>query len=264
MIIAKNMIHSTYSLLALLTEPSRSPSAFSQFVASYSQPLRSSHHSIVTRHMTSAYSGEPGDGTDGLEKIDYLPIQTIIKSGLIEVTPFQQEDWDVGMEHMNLIIREGQAWPFEEEFQTVDEYRGYFLSHAAFVVRALQPGIDVNGDEYSSGEVMGCFYVKPNFPGRCSHICNGGFITVPRFRRMGVAKVMGKSFLKLARDLGYRSSYFNLVFESNVASVRLWESLGFERVAVLKDAAQLKGVDGLDTAFGYRYDLTQLSHDFKV
>ena len=24
--------------------------------------------------------------------------------------------------------------------------------------------------------VAGCFYVKPNFPGRCSHVCNGGFI----------------------------------------------------------------------------------------
>lgn len=263
MIIA-NMIRSTFSITTLLTEPSRLPSAFSQVSTTYSQRIRISHQSIIARSMTSAYSGEPGDGTDGLEKIGYLPIQTIIKSGLVEVAPFQQEDWVVGMELMNLIIREGQAWPFEEEFQSMDEYRGYFLSHAAFVVRALQPGIDINGDGYSSGEVMGCFYVKPNFPGRCSHICNGGFITTPRFRRMGVAKVMGKSFLKLARDLGYLSSYFNLVFESNVASVRLWESLGFERVAVLKDAAQLKGVDGLDTAFGYRYDLTELSHDFEV
>ena len=24
--------------------------------------------------------------------------------------------------------------------------------------------------------VAGCFYVKPNFPGRCSHVANGGFI----------------------------------------------------------------------------------------
>lgn len=201
---------------------------------------------------------------DGLENIDYLPIRTTVKCGLVEVGPFQSEDWDIGMDLMNLIIREGKAWPFEQEFQTVDEYRGYFLSHAAFVVRALEDGIDVNGDRYSTGEVMGCFYVKPNFPGRCSHICNGGFITSPRFRRMGVAKTMGRSFLKLARDLGYRSSYFNLVFESNVASIRLWESLGFERVAELEDAAKLEGVDGLDTAYGYRYDLTKLAPDYEV
>ena len=41
--------------------------------------------------------------------------------------------------------------------------QGYFLSHAAFVVR-----------DVASGAVLGAFYVKPNFPGRCSHICNGG------------------------------------------------------------------------------------------
>ena len=69
---------------------------------------------------------------------------------------------------------------------------------------------------------------------------------------------MGKVFLNVARDLGYRSAYFNLVFQSNQASIRLWESLGFERVAVLENAADLKGVPGLDTAYGYRYDLDQL------
>lgn len=53
--------------------------------------------------------------------------------------------------------------------------------------------------------------VKPNFPGRCSHICNGGFITRLDSRDRGVGTVMGLSFLRLARDLGYRASYFNLV-----------------------------------------------------
>lgn len=60
-------------------------------------------------------------------------------------------------------------------------------------------------------QVWGVFYIKPNFPGRCSHVCNGGFITDPRRRRRGVAKVMGYAFLRLARDLGYVASYFNLV-----------------------------------------------------
>ena len=81
---------------------------------------------------------------------------------------------------------------------------------------------------------------------------------------MGVANVMGRAFLKIAHDLGYKSSYFNLVFKSNVASVRLWESLGFERVAVLENAADLIAVDGLDTAYGYRFDLESLPHDYTL
>lgn len=65
----------------------------------------------------------------------------------------------------------------------------------------------------ASGDVRvwGAFYIKPNFPGRCSHVCNGGFITDTRRRRRGVARLMGQAFLRLAKDLGYKASYFNLV-----------------------------------------------------
>jgi len=58
-------------------------------------------------------------------------------------------------------------------------------------------------------------------------------------------------------------SYFNLVFKSNVGSVKLWESLGFQRVATLENAARLEGLPRgeLDTAYGYRYDLDKLPGD---
>jgi len=38
----------------------------------------------------------------------------------------------------------------------------------------------------------------------------------------------------------------------------MWESLGFEGVAVLENTADLEGVDGLDTACGYRYNLEEV------
>lgn len=65
--------------------------------------------------------------------------------------------------------------------------------------------------EEGRAAVWGAFYIKPNFPGRCSHVCNGGFITDPCRRRRGVARLMGHAFLRLAKDLGYKASYFNLV-----------------------------------------------------
>lgn len=164
---------------------------------------------------------------------------------------------------MNDIINEGRTWPFDKQFADETAYRGYFLSHDAFVVRALDPGLDSNHATSAEGDVLGAFYVKPNFPGRCSHVCNGGFITDPRFRQRGVGRLMGVAFLALARDLGYSASYFNLVFESNKASLALWESLGFERVATLPQAARLEGVQGLDTAYGYHYNLAELPEDFE-
>jgi hypothetical protein len=46
--------------------------------------------------------------------------------------------------------------------------------------------------------------------------------------RVGVVRSMGDCivcFLRLGRDLGYKLSYFNLVFESNPESYRLWDGL---------------------------------------
>ena len=217
--------------------------------------------------MTTAYTGEAGDGKKGLSGIPYLPYNTKLPDGTsVQVAPFLESEWQAGMDLMNLIIREGRSWPFDQEFETVDSYRSYFLSHAAFVVRTCNDSGNDDDESTHKGvtDVMGCFYIKPNYPGRCSHVCNGGFITAPAHRNRGVARLMGNMFLRIARDLGYKSAYFNLVFESNQASVNLWESLGFKRVAILEKAASLKGIEGLDTAFGYRYDLETLPEDYFV
>ncbi len=229
--------------------------------------------SATSRMMTTAYQGIPGDGKHNSHLIsDAIPFQaTLVDGRRVEVDFFRRVEDDIeedeyyaGMALMNLIIREGRSWPFDEEFESVDDWRGYFLSHSAFVVRAINNGMDSSKKHSSrSGEILGCFYVKPNYPGRCSHICNGGFITAPRFRRLGVGRLMGRAFLRVAKDLGYKSSYFNLVFKSNVGSVLMWESLGFERVAVLENAASLEGLDELDTAYGYRYDLDKLSDNYR-
>eukprot|EP00970_Alexandrium_tamarense_P012914 scaffold3159_cov191-Alexandrium_tamarense.AAC.2 len=226
------------------------------------------------RQMTTAYGGTPSDGKHNAHLLTHLiPYQSTLSDGRrVEVdffrhssTEIEEDEWFAGLALMNLIIREGRSWPFEEEFSSVEQYSGYFLSHTAFVVRALNNGMDASKRNSSSkGEILGCFYIKPNFPGRCSHICNGGFIVAPRFRGLGVGRLMGNVFLRASRDLGYKSSYFNLVFKSNPGSIHLWESLGFQRVATLEKAARLEGMNEgvLDTAYGYRYDLEELPDDY--
>lgn len=227
---------------------------------------------------TTAYTGVPGDGRLGRDQLTFdLPL-TATLPGIgggekrVQIDTFHPSEWSEGMNLMNSVIREGTSWPFETEFATLTDYRAYFLSHAAFCVKEITPNNSTNSSNSSddngsppalhSNRILGCFYIKPNFPGRCSHVCNGGFITSPFYRRLGVARLMGHVFLQAASDFGYQSSYFNLVFASNVASVQLWESLGFERVAVLHEAARLKGVPGLDTAYGYRYNLTTLPPNY--
>jgi len=274
-----------YSTITLSHPPSHFSATASSSTIKLTTSTNLQQHSTLPsqRQFTTAYQGTPSDGKHNSHLLTHLiPYQSTLKDGRrVEVDFFrhsspndispngsmeeEEDEWFAGLALMNLIIREGRSWPFEEDFENVDDWRGYFLSHTAFVVRALDNGMDAAGRNSSSqGEVLGCFYIKPNFPGRCSHICNGGFITAPRFRGLGIGRLMGNVFLRAARDLGYKSSYFNLVFKSNVGSVKLWDSLGFQRVSTLENAARLEGLeDGeLDTAYGYRYDLEKLPDDY--
>jgi L-amino acid N-acyltransferase YncA len=87
---------------------------------------------------------------------------------------------------------------------------------------------------------LGSFYVKPNYPGRSSHVCNGGFLVGEAARNRGVGRLMGECYLEWAPKLGYTYSVFNLVYETNVASLRIWDALGFKRIGRVKGCGNLK------------------------
>lgn len=109
------------------------------------------------------------------------------------IHPHTHSEHQAGWALLNHELEEGRSWPFESQL-SLDGFRAYFLSHAAFVVRRA---VDGDNDDEDKGEdedghgdrVLGAFYVKPNFPGRCAHICNGGFIT--RVAVGGCAGVLG-------------------------------------------------------------------------
>lgn len=44
-----------------------------------------------------------------------------------------------------------------------------------------------------------------------AQICNAGFVVRPRFRRLGMGKLLGESYVQNAPLLGYKASVFNLV-----------------------------------------------------
>jgi len=131
-----------------------------------------------------------------------LPLRCRLKDkSTVLVDHFREEsDLEQGLLTLNTIIDEGLSWPFEETFDMAG-FKNYFLKpHGAFVVR------DVDSKTF-----LGMFYVKPNFPGRCAHVCNGGFITLPQHRGRGIGQLMARCFLRFAKDLGYKASLFNLV-----------------------------------------------------
>ena len=188
---------------------------------------------------------------DGRLNIDQcsLPQLGALRDGThVKLDVFAAEDIPKGMQLMNDVITEGTSWPFVEPFATQEDFASYFLSHAAFAVKCRDK-------DAANEDLLGCFYIKPNFPGRCGHICNGGFITNPKYRRQGLASFMAHAYIGLARELGYKASYFNLVFVTNVASVQLWRKMGFDELAVVPKCGRLKGHDELVDAIAFYKEL---------
>ncbi|KAJ9666462.1 Protein spt10 [Coniosporium apollinis] len=112
-------------------------------------------------------------------------------------------------------------------------------------------------------DCLGSFYIKPNYPGRSSHVCNGGFLVTDAARNRGVGRLMGEGYLEWAPKLGYTYSVFNLVYETNVASCRIWDALGFKRIGRVKDCGNLRSYpDQLVDAIIYGRDLGTENDDY--
>ncbi|CAG8467964.1 601_t:CDS:2 [Ambispora gerdemannii] len=206
--------------------------------------------------MSSAYGSIVAPQFDSSKISSILPICKETKSGmLIEIAMVNNNSPIPLISHLHQIfskvIEEGTSYPQEFELDE-QEFREYFLSHHAFVALKAKDK-STNGVVWDE-RVVGMFYIKPNYPGRCSHICNGGFIVPHKSRNLGVGKAMGEAFLQLAPAIGYKSSVFNLVFANNVASVNLWKSLNFVEIGRVPKAARLQGYEELVEAIVFYKD----------
>ncbi|KAI4151527.1 MAG: hypothetical protein LQ340_003453 [Diploschistes diacapsis] len=171
-------------------------------------------------------------------------------------------------DQLNREIEKGDTYPMIAPMP-VETFGGYWFQNfgAIMVTGEIQ-----NGDELMQMEkqgidwakqCLGSFYVKPNYPGRSSHVCNGGFLVTDAARNKGVGRLMGECYLEWAPKLGYTYSVFNLVYETNVASCRIWDALGFKRIGRVKGCGNLRSYpDEMIDAIIYGRDLGPEGEDY--
>ncbi|KAL8903339.1 MAG: hypothetical protein Q9207_003990 [Kuettlingeria erythrocarpa] len=169
---------------------------------------------------------------------------------------------------LNLEIEKGDTYPMMSSLPLSTFGPYWFQNFAAIMilgeVDSVEHVVELENSGVDWGQVcLGSFYVKPNYPGRSSHICNGGFLVTEAARNRGVGRLMGEGYLEWAPKLGYTYSVFNLVYETNVASCRIWDALGFKRVGRIKDCGNLRShPDELVDAIIYGRDLGPEGEDF--
>lgn len=155
-------------------------------------------------------------------------------------------------------IEKGDTYPMMDPMPH-EKFASYWFQNFGAIMllgNIGSPEDVVEGKDWSK-ECLGSFYIKPNYPGRSSHICNAGFLVTDASRNRGVGRLMGESYLDWAPKLGYTYSVFNLVYETNVASCKIWDGLGFKRIGRVPRCGNLKSYPGrLIDAIIYGRDLS--------
>ena len=107
--------------------------------------------------------------------LQIFPIEASLKDGrLVVLDIMEPEEYDFSMILLNSEIENGNSWPFTEQLSKED-FLSYFVAYDAFTVRLKEKAESLNtANIQMENNICGIFYVKPNFPGRCNHICNGG------------------------------------------------------------------------------------------
>jgi RimJ/RimL family protein N-acetyltransferase len=129
-----------------------------------------------------------------------------------------------------VIVEEGSSYPHDRAPDHEDFLDYWFRGKST--VAAYAPG------QTQEHEMIGAFYLKPNWPGRARQVANAGFIVAPAWRNRGLGWLLGATMLSYAKELGYRSVIYNLVFSENQVARRLWNKLGFKELAVIPGAVR--------------------------
>jgi len=107
---------------------------------------------------------------------------------------------------LNREIEQGDTYPMINQMP-VETFGLYWFANfgALMFLGDLDSGDDVwrmeqEGVDWTK-QCLGSFYVKPNYTGRSSHICNGGFLVADAARNRGVGRLMGECYLEWAPRL---------------------------------------------------------------
>ena len=135
---------------------------------------------------------------------------------MIFVEPYTKENVLPALEIWNEIVREGVAFPQEEE---LDEISGdEFFSAQSFTGLAK---------DSETNEILALYILHPNNVGRCGHICNASYAVRSNLRGRHIGELIVKHCIETARELGFKILQFNAVVATNIHTRNLYRRLGF-------------------------------------
>jgi len=94
-------------------------------------------------------------------------------------------------------------------------------------------------------EVVGFYSLRNNYKDYGSHVANGSYIINPKFHHKGFGKEIALHSINQAKEAGYKAMQFNFVVTTNIAAVKLWQSVGFKIIGTSPKSYQHQGLGKL-------------------
>ena len=158
----------------------------------------------------------------------------------MQIRKASRSDFEFILPLIEEVFTKGDSYVFPESL-TKKEIFDIWMRHTQSVYVAV--------DE---SKVQGTYYIKPNQPGRGSHVCNAGYIVNPAARGKGIGKAMCLHSLDEAKKLGYKAMQYNLVVSTNKGAIKVWKNCGFEIAGTLPKAFNHKELGYVDAHIMFR------------
>lgn len=138
----------------------------------------------------------------------------------MEIREYRQDDLAEMVDIWNEVVRDGIAFPQEEELS--------LASGSAFFASQTYCGVVEEG-----GRVIGLYILHPNNVGRCGHIANASYAVGSSARDKGAGRLLAEDSLAQGKAHGFRVLQFNAVVATNTRARHLYEKLGFVQLGTI-------------------------------
>jgi ribosomal protein S18 acetylase RimI-like enzyme len=144
----------------------------------------------------------------------------------MEIRRAEETDWPRIWQIFRMVVNAGNVFSYDTD-TSEDVARELWVLSPAVAYTVWEDGV-----------IVGTYMIRPNQPGRGSHVANAGFMVDAHKFGRGIGRAMGEHALQQARELGYTAMQFNFVVSTNTHAVELWKSLGFSILGTVPNAFQ--------------------------
>lgn len=109
-------------------------------------------------------------------------------------------------DQLNKEIEKGDTYAMIDRIP-LDQFGPFWFSHfgAIMLLGDIKSPYEMQAMDQAGKDwtkiCLGSFNVRPNYPGRSSHVCNGMFLVTDAARNRGVGRLMGEGYLEWAPKL---------------------------------------------------------------